>query len=160
MPGASGPASAGGPWHQPIPAPWLCRSIPHALKGRMCPNHGINAETGLRQGLLLTAAVSTTLPTQLLPPCGHDGGTQALGLAPPHALRPVNTRLFARRVNLSAMLCPSYTGKHEPNAFSLLCPAQKRSAAAEASVESLRRSLRTGGSSSSASASPLSWPVT
>lgn len=82
-------------------------------KGRMSPSHGINTETRLRQGLLLTTVVSATLLTQLLPRCGQDGGTQALALAPPRALCPVNTTLFAQQINLSAVLCPSYSGKHE-----------------------------------------------
>lgn len=102
-------------------------------KAGMRPSRGINPRTGLRQGLLLIA-----LPSQprrgssSFPPAGRRATRRR------RVWHSANTRLFARWMNLSAMLCPSYVRKLEPAAAERLLPAvlcPKRSAGAEASPE-------------------------
>lgn len=164
LPGASGPAGKVGPWHQPIPAPWPQRGISHPSKGSTCPSRGINmGDRAKARASAHHAAVSATLPTQLLPPARQEGGMWVPGLAPQHTPCPAKMRLFAQWVNLSAMLCPSYIRKREPATAEPLLPivpCPKCSAGAQASLESLWRSPRTGRSPSSASAPPLAWPRT
>lgn len=139
LPGASGPAGEGETTAPTHPGSTATKGHPTPSEKQDAPEPWDKPKDRAKaRASAHRAAIPATPGIKLLPRCGQEGGTQAPGLAPPRALRPANTRLFARWMNLSAMLCPSYVRKLEPAAAERLLPAvpcPKRSAGAEASPE-------------------------